>query len=61
MAQIEAWERTFCVYRYPSVDIYIYRKQYEEAHDLDDIRLEEYEIDVCDKTQKAFLKWSEEG
>ena len=44
---------------YGSVNEYIFRKQYCEANDLDDIRLEEYEIHTYGKTEKVFLKWRE--
>ena len=32
-----------------------------KKRDLDDIRLEEHQIHIYDKTEKAFLKQSEEG
>ena len=47
--------------RLPKVDEYIFRKQYEKVNALDDIRMGDYEIHVYDKTQKAYLKWREEG
>lgn len=59
MAQIEPLECTSSVFGYPNFDECILRKHYEEANDLDDIRLGEYEIHIFGKTQKAFLKWSE--
>ena len=59
LKQIELLERTPCLLGYDSVDEYIFRKQYKEANDLDDIRLEEYGIHIYDKTQTLFLKWSE--
>ena len=59
LKQIELWEQTPCLLGYESVDEYIFRKQYEEANDLDDIRLEEYEIHIYDKIEKVFLKWRE--
>ena len=46
LKQIELWEQTPCLLGYESVDEYIFRKQYEEANDLDDIRLGEYEIHI---------------
>lgn len=59
LKQIELLERTPCLLGYDSVDEYIFGKQYKEANDLDDIRLEEYGIHIYDKTQTLFLKWSE--
>ena len=41
LSQIELWERTPCVVEYPLVEYYIYRKQFEEENDLDDICLGE--------------------
>ena len=38
---------------------YTLREQYWDANDLDDMRLEEYEMHIYDKTEKAFLKWRE--
>ena len=38
--------------------IYILKK-YWKANNLDDIRLEEYEMHIYDKTEKVFLKWRE--
>ena len=46
LKQIKLWEQTPCLLGYESVDEYIFRKQYEEANDLDDIRLGEYEIHI---------------
>ena len=56
--QIEPREHS-CLLRYGSVNEYIYRKQYWEANDLDNIRLEEYEMHIYDKREKASLKWKE--
>ena len=58
LKQIEPWEQS-CLLRYGSVNEYIYRKQYWEANDLDDVRLEEYEMHMYDKKEKVFLKWRE--
>ena len=59
LKQMELWEQTPCLLGYESVDEYIFWKQYEEANDLDDVRLEEYEIHIYDKMEKVFLKWRE--
>ena len=58
LKQIESWKQS-CLLEYGSVNNYIYRKQYWEANDLDDIRLEEYEMHINGKTEKVFLKWRE--
>ena len=42
LKQIEPLERTPCLLGYDSVDEYIFWKEYEEANDFDNIRLEEY-------------------
>ena len=52
------WEQTVLL-GYRSVKKYLYRKQYWEANDLDDIRFEEYEMHIYDRKEKAFLKWTE--
>ena len=56
--QIEPWERS-CLLGYKSVEEYIWREQYWEANDVDDIRLGEYEMHVYDREEKAFIKWRE--
>ena len=61
LAQIELWERTPCISSYPTVEEYIHRKQYEEANDIDDIRMGEYKLHIYDKTRRAYVKWCEEG
>ena len=43
------------------MDEYVWWKQYREANDLDDIRLEEYKTHIYDWTEKAFIKWKERG
>ena len=57
--QVESWERS-CLLRYKSVEEYIWREQYWETNDVDDIKPEEYEMHVYDREEKAFIKWSEE-
>ena len=42
LKQIEPLEWTSRLLGYNSVDEYIFRKQYEEGNDLDDIRMGEY-------------------
>ena len=54
LKQIEPWEQSVLL-GYDSVNEYIYRKQYREANDLDDIRFEEYEMHIYDRMEKAFL------
>ena len=61
LKQIEPMERIPCLLGYNSVDEYIFRKQYEKANDLDDIRMGEHEIHIYDKTRRAYVKWHEEG
>ena len=61
LSQIEPWEWTPCVLGYPSVDEYIFRKQYKEANGLDDIRMGEYEVHIHAKTRGTYGKWYEEG
>lgn len=39
------------------MDEYIWREQYLKANDLDDTRLEEYEIHVYNRKGKVFIKW----
>ena len=56
--QIEPWERS-CRLGYKWVEEYIWREQYWEANDMDDIRLEEYEMHVYNREEKAFIKWRE--
>ena len=58
LKQIEPWEQSWLL-GYGSVNQYIYRKQYWEANDLDDTRLEEYEMYRYGKREKVFLKWRE--
>ena len=58
LKQIEPWEQSVLL-GYGSVKEYIYRKQYWEANDLDDIRFEEYEMHIYARREKAFLKWRE--
>ena len=58
LKQIESWEQSWLL-GYRSVNDYVYWKQYWEANDLDDIRLEEYEMHIYGKTEKVFLKWGE--
>ena len=55
LKQIEPEEQSRLL-GYGSVNEYRFRKQYWEANDLDDIRLEEYETHIYDKTEKLFLK-----
>ena len=38
---------------------YLWREEYWEANDLDDTRLEEYEIHVYDKAEKALVNCRE--
>ena len=59
LKQIESWKQN-CLLEYGSVNNYIYRKQYWEANDLDDIRLEEYEMHIYGKTEKVFLNGGKE-
>lgn len=61
LKQIELLELTPCLLGYDSVDEYIFRKQYGETNDLDDIRMGEHEILIYNKTQRAYVKWNEEG
>ena len=61
LAQIDPGEWTPCIFGHPSVEEYIFRKQYKEANDLDHIRLGEYQIHVYDNMRKSFGKWTEEG
>ena len=56
--EIEPWEQSVLL-GYRSVKEYLYRKQYWESNDLDDMRFEEYEMHIYDKKEKAFLKWRE--
>ena len=56
--QIEPWEQSVLL-GYGSVNEYIYRKQYWEVNDLDDIRFEQYEIYIYNRREKVFLKWRE--
>ena len=56
--KIEPWEQS-CLLGYKSVEEYILREQYWEGNDLDDMQLEEYEVHIYDKTEKAFVKWRE--
>ena len=56
--QIELREQS-CLLGYESVEEYTLREQYWDANDLDNMRLEEYEMHIYDKTEKAFLKWRE--
>ena len=58
--QIEPWEQS-CLLEYESVEEYTLWEQYWEANDLDDIRLEVYEMHIYSKTEKAFLKWRDEA
>ena len=59
--QIELLEGTPCLLGFDSVDEHIFRKQYGEVNDLDDIRIGEHEIHIDDKKQMANVKWQEEG
>ena len=43
------------------MDEYIFRKQYGETNNLDDIRMGEHEILIYNKKQRAYVKWKEEG
>ena len=61
LKQIELLERTPCLLGFDSVDEYIFRKQYGEVNDLDDIWMGEHEIYIYDKKQMAYVKWQEEG
>ena len=61
LAQLEPWEWTPCVVRYPSIEDYIYKNQHEEANDLDDIWLGEQEVHIYHNRQKTFVKWRKEG
>ena len=61
LKQIELLELTPRLLGYDSVDEYIFRKQYGETNDLDDIRMREHEILIYNKTQRAYVKWKEEG
>ena len=56
--KIEPWEQS-CLLGYKSVEEYILREQYWEGNDLDDMQLEEYEVHIYDKTEKAFVTWRE--
>ena len=56
--EIEPWEKSVLL-GYRSVKEYVYRKQYWEANDLDDMRFEEYELHIYDKKEQALLKWRE--
>ena len=53
--QIDPWEQSLLL-GYGSVNEYIYRKQYWEANDLDDIMFEEFEMHIYDRREKVFLK-----
>ena len=59
LKQIEPLEWTLRLLGYNLVDEYIFRKQYEEGNDLDDIRMGE--IHIYDETRRAYVKWQEEG
>ena len=58
LSQIEPSEWTPCILGYPSVDDYIFRKQYEETNVLNDKRVGECEVDVNNKTQRTYVKWT---
>ena len=53
--EIEPYEQSLLLV-YRSVKEYLYRKQYWEANNLDDLRLDEYEMHIYDKKEKAFVK-----
>ena len=54
--EVEPYEQSVLL-GYRSVKEYLYRKQYWEANNLDEMRLEEYELHIYDKKEKAFVKW----
>ena len=56
--QIDPWEQSVLL-GYGSVNEYIYREQYWEANDLDDIMFEEFDMHIYDRMEKVFLKWRE--
>ena len=56
LKQIELWKQIVLL---GHVNEYIYREQYWEANDLDNIRLEEYDMHIYDRREKVFLKWRE--
>ena len=56
--QIDSWEQSVLL-GYGSVNEYIYRQQYWEANDLDDIMFEEFDMHIYDRMEKVFLKWRE--
>ena len=56
LKQIEPWKQ-IALLRH--VNEYIYWKQYWEVNDLDNIRLEEYDMQIYDRREKVFLKWRE--
>ena len=61
LSQIEPSERTPCILGYPSVDDYIFRKQYEETNVLDDKRVGECKVDINNKMQRTYVKWHDES
>ena len=56
--EIEPWEQSVLL-AYRSVKEYLYRRQYWETNDRENMRLEEYELQIYGKKEKAFLKWRE--